>query len=238
MMTFQPMASRPKGNLKSAINVDIRAQPVGGSGMANRNIVAIGASAGGVEALLFLAKAFPHNFPATILITIHLPSDFRSSLDEILTDAGPVPASFAQDEEPAKKGRIYIAPPGSHLLIDGDQLALGSGPRENNMRPAIDPMLRSAAVCCGNRTVGVVLTGTQSDGASGLWALSRCGGMTVVQDPRDAAFPEMPMAALNRGRPYHVVRLAQMPALLDRLVHQPAGEAVPAPEEIRLEVKV
>jgi two-component system chemotaxis response regulator CheB len=206
--------------------------------MANRNIVAIGASAGGVEALLFLVKAFPHSFPATILITIHLPSNFRSLLDRILSDAGPLPASFAQDEELAKKGRIYIAPPGSHLLIDGDQLILGTGPRENNARPAIDPMLRSAAVCCANRAIGVVLTGTQSDGASGLLALSRCGGTTVVQDPEDAAFPEMPVAALNRGRPYHVVALAQMPALLCRLVHQPAGEPLLVPEQIRFEVDV
>jgi two-component system, chemotaxis family, protein-glutamate methylesterase/glutaminase len=99
-------------------------------------------------------------------------------------------------------------------------------------------MLRSAALSCASRAVGVVLTGTQSDGASGLWALSRCGGMTVVQDPCDAAFSEMPMAALNRGRPCHVVRLAQMPALLYQLVHQPAGEALPVPERIRFEVEV
>jgi len=206
--------------------------------MAYHDIMAIGTSAGGVEALLFLAKAFPPNFPATILITIHLPSHFRSSLDEILTGAGPLLASFAQDGEAIKKGRIYIAPPGCHLLIDGDQLVLGTGPRENNFRPAIDPMLRSAAVCCGHRTVGVVLTGTQSDGASGLWALSRCGGMTVVQDPHDATFPEMPMAALNRARPFHVVRLAQMPALLEKLVHLPAGETLPVPEQIRFDVEV
>src|SRR5215831_7030490 len=155
--------------------------------MASRDVIVIGTSAGGVEALLVLAKAFRPNFPATILITIHLPSHFRSSLDEILTGAGPLPASFAQHGEPAKKGRIYIAPPDRHLLIDDDQLILGMGPLENNMRPAIDAMLRSAAVSCGNRAIGVVLTGTQSDGASGLWALSRCGGMSVVQDPRDAA---------------------------------------------------
>jgi len=121
--------------------------------------------------------------------------------------------------------------------MDGDHLMLGMGPRENNVRPSIDPMLRSAAVCCGERTIGVVLTGTQSDGASGLGALSRCNGITVVQDPQDAAFPEMPLTALNRGRPYHVVRLAQMPALLDKLVHRPAGQALPVPEGIRFEVE-
>lgn len=206
--------------------------------MANRDIMAIGTSAGGIEALLFLAKAFRPNVPATILITIHLPSGYRSLLDKILTGAGPLPASFARDGEPAKKSHLYFAPPGRHLILDGNRLVLGTGPRENNARPAIDPMLRSAAVCCGGRAIGMVLTGTQGDGASGLWALSRCGGMTVVQDPQDAAFPDMPMTAPNRVRPDHVVPLAQMPALLDSLVHQPAGEALPVPERIRLEVEV
>jgi CheB methylesterase len=97
---------------------------------------------------------------------------------------------------------MYIGPPGRHLLVDDERLELGVDPRENNARPAIDPMLRSAAVCCGYRTIGVVLTGTLSDGASGLWALNLCGTMTVVQDPRDAAFPSYParIAAASCGR--------------------------------------
>ena len=136
--------------------------------MVNRDIVAIGTSAGGFEALLFLAKGLPQNFPASILVTIHLPLEFRSSLDEILTRAGPLPAAFANEGEVKKKGRIYIAPPGRHLIVDGEQLWLGTGPRENNARPAIDPMLRSVAVCCGNRGIGLILTGTLGDGASGL----------------------------------------------------------------------
>ncbi|MBV9251375.1 MAG: chemotaxis protein CheB [Acetobacteraceae bacterium] len=206
--------------------------------MGNRDVVSIGTSAGGVEALLFLAKHLPQRFPATILITIHLPSHFRSTLDDILSRAGPLTASFAEDGEPTKKGHMHLAPPGRHLLLDGDRLALGSGARENNARPAIDPMLRSAAVCCSGRTVGVVLTGTLGDGASGLWALGRSGGITVVQDPRDAAFPEMPSNALSQIQPDHVAPLAQIPALLERLTHEPAGQALPLPEGIRFEVEV
>ena len=140
--------------------------------MANRDVMAIGTSAGGVPALKFLAKSFRPDFPAAILVTIHLSIQHRSSLDAILSSAGPLPASFGENGEPAKKGHIYLAPPGSHLLLDGgDRLLLGGGPYENNVRPAIDPMLRSAAVCCACRSVGVVLTGTMGDGASGLWAL-------------------------------------------------------------------
>jgi two-component system, chemotaxis family, protein-glutamate methylesterase/glutaminase len=207
--------------------------------MSNRDILAVGTSAGGVEALLFLAGQFRPDFPASVLITIHLPSHGRSELDEILSRAGPLPASFARDGETLRRSRIYIAPPDRHLLVDGgDRLALGEGPRENNSRPSIDPMLRSAAVCCGSRAVGVVLTGTLGDGASGLWAVRQCGGLTAVQDPRDAAFAEMPLTALNRAKPEHVVRLAEMPALLARLVRQAAGLPVNCPRRIQYEVEI
>ena len=206
--------------------------------MGNRDILAIGASAGGVEALLRLARTFPPDLPASVLVTLHLSSQFRSSFDEVLTRAGPLTAGFAVDGERLRKGRIYIAPPDRHLLIDGERIALGVGPRENNSRPAIDPMLRSAALCCCNRTIGVVLTGTLGDGASGLWAVKQCGGSAVVQDPRAAAFPEMPQTALELAQPDHVVDLEHMPALLDSLVRQPAGEPTAAPSGMAFEVRV
>lgn len=200
--------------------------------MSNRDVLVIGTSAGGVEALRFLARRFPADLPAAVLVTIHLPPHFRSSLDTILAAAGPLPAAFARGGETLRKGHIYIAPPGQHMLLDGDRLVLGNGPRENNSRPAIDPMLRSTAVCCGGRAIGVVLTGTLSDGASGLWTLAQSGGLTVVQDPADAAFSQMPMTAMGLAKPDHVVPLAAMPELLESLVHQPA---VPTPAAPRRE---
>jgi two-component system, chemotaxis family, protein-glutamate methylesterase/glutaminase len=206
--------------------------------MANRDIIAIGTSAGGVEALILLAKGLPESFPASVLVTIHLPRQFRSNLDHLLTNAGRLPAGFANEGESIKKGRIYIAPPGRHLLVIGEHLALGTGPRENNTRPAIDPMLRSVAVCCGGRAIGVVLTGTMGDGASGLWAINQAGGMTVVQDPKDAAFPEMPQAALSRTEPDHLVHLRDMPRLLASLVLQPAADPIVLPESLRYEVEI
>jgi two-component system chemotaxis response regulator CheB len=206
--------------------------------MANRDVLAIGTSAGGVEALLFLAKRFSREFPAAVLVTIHLPSHSRSALDELLSHAGPLPAQFARHGDALKKGHIYVAPPDRHLLLDGEKVGLGEGPRENNARPAIDPMLRSTALCCGGRAVGVVLTGTLGDGASGLWAIRQGGGIAVVQDPRDAAYSEMPMTALNRAKPDHVAALADMPLLLESLAHQPAGEARPLPRSIKYEVEI
>jgi two-component system chemotaxis response regulator CheB len=119
--------------------------------MANRDIVAIGTSAGGVEALLYLAKHLPRTLPASVLVTIHLPSHSASALDDLLTRAGQLPAQFARNGDAVQKGRIYIAPPDCHLLLNDHRVSLGTGPRENNSRPAIDAMLRSVAVCCGAR---------------------------------------------------------------------------------------
>src|SRR5258706_5337010 len=144
--------------------------------MTNRDILAIGTSAGGVQALMALARNLPADLPAAVLVTIHLPSRADPILPAILQRSGPLPANFVKDGERLKKGHIHIAPPDRHLLIESDRILLGHGPRENSSKPAIDPMLRSVAVCCGPRAVGVVLTGTLSDGASGLCALHQCGG--------------------------------------------------------------
>jgi two-component system, chemotaxis family, protein-glutamate methylesterase/glutaminase len=204
----------------------------------SRDILAIGASAGGVQALRQLAAGLQPDLPAAVLVTLHMSNQFRSTLDALLSSAGPLPASFAVDRERLREGRIYLAPPDRHLLIEDERIVLGNGARENSSRPAIDPMLRSAALCCGHRTVGVVLTGTLGDGASGLWALKQCGGITVVQDPRRAAFPEMPQTALELARPDHVTDLDHMPALLNSLVQEPAGTPQPASAPLRFEVGV
>ncbi|HLH88885.1 MAG TPA: chemotaxis protein CheB [Xanthobacteraceae bacterium] len=206
--------------------------------MTHRDILAIGTSAGGFEALRLLAQKLPADFPASILVVIHLSSEFHSALDTILSHAGPLTASFAEHGERLRYGHIFIAPPKSHLLLDGDHLTLGHGPRENNARPAIDPLFRSVAACCGPRAVGAVLTGTLGDGASGLQALQQCGGIAVVQDPADAAFAEMPLNALRALRPDHVAGLHDMPALLARLAREPAGAPVEVPPAIKLETDI
>ena len=204
--------------------------------MANHNILAVGASAGGLGALKQLAAGFPSDLPAAVLFVMHLRGDARSALADIIDRAGPLRATFAHDRERLEAGSIYIAPPDRHLLLDDGHLRLGAGPRENNSRPAIDPMFRSAAICCGPRTVGVVLTGYLNDGASGLRAIKRCGGTTVVQDPQDAAYPDMPRNALAQGDADHVVALNEMPALLQKLVRAPARRLIEIPEDIRIEV--
>src|SRR5262249_2839219 len=143
------------------------------------DIVGMGTSAGGVSTLLYLVKRLPPGFPAAILITIHLSEEFGSSLARILSNAGPLPDSFPSDCDRFQPGKVYLAPPGRHLLAEDGHLTLGRGPLENCVRPSIDPMMRSIAVCCGPRAIGVMLTGTLGDGAAGLQAIRQCGGIAV-----------------------------------------------------------
>jgi hypothetical protein len=134
----------------------------------------------------------------------------QDRIAELLAD----PVSLALTDEEAPQTIFTDVGFNRGGIVDVEQLWLGTGPRENNARPAIDPMLRSVAVCCGNRGIGVVLTGTLGDGASGLWAIKQTGGVTLVQDPKDVAFPEMPQTALKRMDPGHVSQLRDMPGLL------------------------
>lgn len=206
--------------------------------MTNRDIVAIGTSAGGFDALRFLVSELPTELPAALLVVMHLSPKFTSSIDSILTQLGRMPARFAEDGEPARHGRIYLAPPDRHLIYDGRSLSLGTGSRENHSRPSIDPLFRSVAQCCAHRSIGVLMTGTMTDGSAGLHALGDCGGKTVVQDPEDAAFAEMPASALQRGNVDHVATLAAIPALLNDLVREPAAAPGNAPEHLKHEVEM
>ncbi len=193
---------------------------------------------GGLAALRFLVSQLPSNLAASVVVTIHLAPDFPSQVDRLLSSAGPLRATFAVDNERLARGHIYLAPPARHLLVSGDRLQLGFGPRENHARPAIDPMLRSLAVCCGARAIGVVMTGTMTDGAAGLFDLKACGGLTIVQDPSDAAYSGLPRAALRRSTPDHVSALHELPKLLQELVQRPKGRQKPASAALRLEVAI
>src|SRR5207248_3021201 len=159
--------------------------------MQGHDFIVLGASAGGVEALSNLVAQLPENLPATIFVVQHVMPAGRGRLAQILDRASPLPATTAQDREHFKLGHIYVAPPDHHLLVKQGCLRVTRGLRENRVRPAIDPLFRSAAVAYGARVVGVVLTGLQSDGTSGLLAIKRCGGITMVQDPTDALYPDM-----------------------------------------------
>jgi two-component system, chemotaxis family, protein-glutamate methylesterase/glutaminase len=211
----------------------------GKPGVGNRDVIVIGGSAGGVEAVTRLARGLPADFPAALLVAIHCGPDGPGWLAEILDAAGPLPAVIAEEGQPLERGRIHVAPPDRHLLVAGDHLHVRRGPRENRSRPAIDPLFRSAAVSCSTRVIGVVLSGMLNDGSSGLRAVKRCGGLAVVQDPRDAAYPDMPRNALIYADVDHVLPLAGLAPLLARLAASPRPPPlVEAPEEIRIEALI
>ena len=188
--------------------------------MTRRDIVVIGASAGGVNALLSLAQALPPGFPAAVLIVLHIGSH-RSMLPELLTSSGSHRAIHPQDGEPLAPGTIYVAPPAHHMLIEGDVVRLTRGAKEHHARPAIDPLFRSAALAHGPRVIGVILTGRQDDGTAGLRAVKACGGITVVQDPADAEEPGMPTSALRHVQVDHCVPLRLLGDVLARIAGQP-----------------
>jgi two-component system chemotaxis response regulator CheB len=185
-----------------------------------RDLVVIGASAGGVDGLQQLVKGLPPEFPAAILVVLHVPSTGTSVLPQILSRHGPLDAVFATDGMACERGQIYVAPADHHLLVHDGRLRLSQGPRENGHRPAIDPLFRSAARACGPRCIGVVMSGLLDDGASGLRFIKDHGGAAVVQDPDDAMFPSMPRAALDATEVDGMASAADMPALLGRLIDE------------------
>lgn len=163
--------------------------------MANRDIVTIGASAGGVEALMRLVGGLPGDLPASIFIVQHVSPETPSLMVDLLSRSGILDVEKAGDRKEFRPGKIYVAPPDHHLMIDRSFMYLTKGPRENRVRPALDPLFRSAAVVHGPHVIGVILTGSLDDGTSGLGAVKRCGGVVVVQDPDDAQFADMPRNA-------------------------------------------
>lgn len=190
------------------------------------HIVVIGTSAGGMEALTALVSQFPVDLPATIFMVQHLAPQARAeTLRHRLQAHTAMPCKVAKHHERFKPGTIYLGPSDFHLLIKKDHMLVAKGARENRYRPAIDPFFRSAAVAYGPRVIGVVLTGLLDDGTVGLLAIKKCGGMTVVQDPKDAAYPDMPQSALDHVEIDHCVPLKTMGDVLKTLISRRSWKA-------------
>ena len=205
------------------------------------DIIAIGASSGGYAALQEILAGLPANLPATIFVVIHRHPESFDHMSGLLSSFGPLTVSLPQDGVPYEKSHVYLAPPDRHLLIDGDLIRLSSGPRENRSRPAIDPLFRSAAVAGRTRTIGIILCGMLDDGVSGLRAIRQCGGRTIVRDPEESLYPDLPRAAVERADPDMVLSLPDIIHEIIRLAATPAtaeAEAPPIPEQIAMEVEV
>src|SRR5678816_856984 len=209
--------------------------------MANkgRNIIVVGTSAGGLEVLDALIGQLPPDLPASIFIVQHMASENTGgALLHRLSRHRAFDCKLAKDGESFKPGRIYIAPPDNHLLVKKDKVLVTKGARENRSRPGIDPLFRSAAVTHTSRVVGVLLTGMLDDGTAGLIAIKKCGGITVVQDPKDAAYSGMPQSALNNLKVDYCVPIREMGPLLETLTQERPGKSRPIPKDVRSEAEI
>jgi two-component system chemotaxis response regulator CheB len=189
-----------------------------------KDIFVIGSSAGGIEALKILVGRLPAEIDATLFVVQHVPPWHRSELPEILCNNGPVYAVHPEDGEAIMRGRIYVAPPDHHLLLENGHVSLWRGPKENRSRPAINPLFRSAALSYGKRVVGVILTGMLDDGSAGLWMVKKAGGTAIVQDPLHSAFPEMPQNALRYVAVDYVATVPEIAELLVQMSRQGSTE--------------
>lgn len=203
-----------------------------------RDIVTVAASAGGFEPLRMLLAALPADFPASVLVVLHIPATGGRTLPRILDRAGLLPAAAAVDGEPLRTGRVYVAPPDVHLMVVDGMVRTSRGPRQNGVRPSADPLFRSAALYGGPRTIGVVLSGTLDDAALGAATVERLGGRVIVQDPADAAYSSMPRCALATTRHPEIRTAGAIAKLLIRLarekVEMPSGEP---PADLEEEVR-
>lgn len=201
-----------------------------------RDIIVIGASAGGLEPLQRILAEVPADLEAALFVVLHIGA--ASHLVAVLGRVSALPVVHAVNGEPIAFGRVHVAVPGCHMLLHDSHLLLRRGPKENLARPAIDPLFRSAACTFGARVIGVVLSGALNDGAAGLGAIKECGGVAVVQDPSDAAVPDMPLSAERHAPVDHLVPADDIPGLLARLAREPAGETPPIPLAIRMETAI
>ncbi len=183
-----------------------------------RQLVVIGASAGGVEALRELVAGLPADLSATVLVVLHLPSGGTSALAPILDRSGPLPAVTASVRRPLRHGQVIVAPPDHHLLVLDGEAVLSRGPTESGHRPAVDALFRSAARARGPQVIGVQLSGALDDGAAGMVAIASAGGAVLVQEPSDALYPGMPESVLRYVTAHHVAPARSLGPLVAALV--------------------
>jgi two-component system chemotaxis response regulator CheB len=208
--------------------------------MPGHDIIVIGASAGGMEALRDLVRGLPPDLPAALFVVWHIPAYAVGVLPDVLTKAGPLPAAHARDGEPIEPARIYVAPPDRHLLVEPGRVRLTHGPKENHFRPAVDPLFRSAAIAYGPRVIGVVLSGALNDGTVGMWTIKDHGGLVVIQEPDDALYPSMPTSVLEYVDVDARHQVALLGPALAELVDRPVGNTggMTVSEDLHIEHRI
>lgn len=182
-------------------------------------LLAVGASAGGIEAVTVLLRALPADFRIPVVIVLHLPPNRDSLLPELFGRHCALPVKEAEDKEPVQAGTVYIGPPDYHLLLEpGGHFSLSCDPPLNFSRPSLDLLFESAAMAYRDRLLAIQLTGASADGAAGLKTARQLGGEVWVQDPDEAQASIMPLAAIRQAGADKVLRLDGMAALLPGLM--------------------
>lgn len=194
--------------------------------MPQRDIIVIGGSAGSFESLRAIISGLPAGFPASVLVVTHMMADFPSLLQEQLAQNSRLPVIEAADQDPIRRSHIYVPRPDYHLTVEAGKIRVLRGPRENRHRPAIDPLFRTAARVYGPRVIGIILSGSLDDGSVGLFAVKQRGGIAIIQDPNEAASPEMPQRALGYAMPHYVLKTRDIVPNLMNLVQPDQDEIV------------
>ena len=184
----------------------------------NGNIIVIGGSAGALEPLKCIVSVLPRDFPATLFVVLHVSAEAPTFIPQILTKMTGLEVKHPADGEKIEKGVIYVAKPDFHMLVEGNKVPMSRGPRENRHRPAIDPLFRTAARAYGPRVIGLILSGSLDDGATGLTAVKFRGGVTIVQDPEDALVGQMPQRAMEHSRPDYVLPADEIGRTIVKLI--------------------
>lgn len=182
----------------------------------------VGASAGGVDALIKFFAGLPADLAASIFVVLHIPSESPSHLAPILERACRLPVKEAEDLESIDPGQIYVASADRHLMIDGHRIRVTRGPRESRVRPSIDVLFRSASVSFGARVIAVVMSGTLDDGTAGAWAVKDRGGLVLVQEPSDAIHASMPESVIQHVKVDHVGTAQELGNMIAGLAGAPA----------------
>jgi two-component system chemotaxis response regulator CheB len=180
-------------------------------------IVVIGASAGGVEAVSSFVEQLPANLDAALFVVLHFPENATSVLPKILNRHRTLMAKHPDDGERIEKSHIYVAPPGMHMLVKRGRIKLVRGPKENGHRPAIDPLFRTAARFYGDRVTGMIFSGLLDDGVLGANAIKQSGGLVFVQDPEEAVFADMPRNTIGGAKVDKVACIAQLASELAKV---------------------
>jgi two-component system chemotaxis response regulator CheB len=204
-----------------------------------KNIIVIGASAGGIKAVYQLIETIPPDLPVAMFVVIHISKNSQPDIiAQQLQKKTVYTCLMAQNNEPVKSGHIYLAPTNHHLLLKNGYMRLTDGPHENRWRPSIDVLFRSAAAVYDSKVIGIILSGMLDDGTSGMSAIKRCGGTCLVQEPAEAEYIDMPVNVIKNVNVDYQVPIADMGYIIDDILSKPYHPSLPIPEDVKLEAEI